>query len=260
MIMKTGIVAFSMLTGAALCAQSIWMMGDSTMASYPKTSEPLTGWGQVLQERCRDGVKVRNQAISGWSSGMFMKKDEKTGKSKFESFANEIKPGDYLIIQFGHNDQKKYSEKQYTSPEKYREYLLFFANEAKKRGATPVFVTSVCRRQFNDGKAVSTLGEYPDIVRSLAKENGIALVDLNAITREEYTKMGAEESKKLFNHVKKGESPYWDKQIEKEREKSKTPGLHVDDTHFRRTGAEAVAGWFVKNAKKQALPIAKLFR
>jgi len=260
MIMKTGIVAFSMFAGAALCAQSIWMMGDSTMASYPKTSEPLTGWGQVLQERCKEGVKVQNQALSGWSTSMFMKKDEKTGKSKFESFADKIGRGDYLIIQFGHNDQKKNSERQYASPEKYREYLMFFANEAKKRGATPVFATSVCRRQFNDGKAVSTLGEYPDITRSLAKENGIALVDLNAITRDEYTRLGAEESKKLFNYVRKGESSYWDGQIEKEREKSKTPGLHVDDTHFNRAGAMSVADWFVKDAKRQNLPIAKLFQ
>lgn len=138
--------------------------------------------------------------------------------------------------------------------------MMFFANEAKKRGATPVFATSVCRRRFADGKAVSNLAEYPDITRALAKENGIALVDLNAITREEYTKLGEEKSKELFNYVKTGESPYWDKQIEKERAKSKTPGLHVDDTHFRREGAVKVAGWFVENAGKQKLPIAECFQ
>ena len=191
---------------------------------------------------------------------MFMKKDGKTGKSRFGTFVDRIKPGDYLIIQFGHNDQKKYSPKAYASPEKYREFMMFFANEAKKRGATPVFATSVCRRRFADGKAVSNLAEYPDITRALAKENGIALVDLNAITREEYTKLGEEKSKELFNYVKTGESPYWDKQIEKERAKSKTPGLHVDDTHFRREGAVKVAGWFVENAGKQKLPIAECFQ
>lgn len=259
--MKTRIIALSMFIGAALCAQTtIWMMGDSTMASYPKDRAPLTGWGQALSEYCKSGVKVQNQAISGWSTTMFMKKDDKTGKSKFDSFVDKIKPGDYLIIQFGHNDQKKNSERQYASPEKYREYMTFFVNEAKKRGATPLFATSVCRRQFKDGKAVSTLGEYPDITRSLSKENGIALVDLNAITKDEYTKLGAEECKKLFNYVKTGESPYWDKQIEKEKAKSKTPGLHVDDTHFQHNGAALVAGWFVENAKKQNLPIAELFK
>ena len=82
----------------------------------------------------------------------------------------------------------------------------------------------------------------------------------NAITREEYTKLGEEKSKELFNYVKTGESPYWDKQIEKERAKSKTPGLHVDDTHFRREGAVKVAGWFVENAGKQKLPIAECFQ
>lgn len=259
--MKTKLTLLSMLIGATLCAQpTIWMMGDSTMATYPKERAPLTGWGQVLNEYCKPGVKVENMALSGWSTTMFMKKDGKTGKSRFGTFVDRIKPGDYLIIQFGHNDQKKYSPKAYASPEKYREFMMFFANEAKKRGATPVFATSVCRRRFADGKAVSNLAEYPDITRALAKENGIALVDLNAITREEYTKLGEEKSKELFNYVKTGESPYWDKQIEKERAKSKTPGLHVDDTHFRREGAVKVAGWFVENAGKQKLPIAECFQ
>ena len=189
-----------MLIGVTLCAQpTIWMMGDSTMATYPKERAPLTGWGQVLNEYCKPGVKVENMALSGWSTTMFMKKEDKTGKSRFNTFVDRIKPGDYLIIQFGHNDQKKYAPKQYASPEKYREFMMFFANEAKKRGATPVFATSVCRRRFADGKAVSNLAEYPDITRALAKENGIALVDLNAITREEYTKLGEEKSKELFN-------------------------------------------------------------
>ena len=260
-IMKTKLTLLSMLIGATLCAQpTIWMMGDSTMASYSRKHVPLTGWGQVLNEYCKPGVKVENMALSGWSTTMFMKKNEKTGKSRFDTFVDKIKPGDYLIIQFGHNDQKKYSPKAYASPEKYREFMMFFANEAKKRGATPVFATSVCRRRFADGKAVSNLAEYPDITRALAKENGIALVDLNAITREEYTKLGEEKSKELFNYVKTGESPYWDKQIEKERAKSKTPGLHVDDTHFRREGAVKVAGWFVENAGKQKLPIAECFQ
>lgn len=259
--MKTKLIIFSALFSAALCAQTaIWMIGDSTMASYPSDRAPLTGWGQVLGEYCKPGVKVENRAVSGWSTTMFMQKDDKTGKSRFDSFVDKIKPGDYLIIQFGHNDQKKNMPKQYAAPEKYREYMMFFADEAKKRGATPVFATSVCRRQFKDGQAVSTLAEYPDLTRALAQENGVALVDLNAITRSEYTKLGPEESKKLFNYVKEGESPYWDQQIGKEKEKSKTPGLHVDDTHFNRTGATAVAGWFVEDARKQNLPIAQLFK
>ena len=259
--MKTVLSILSVLITATLCAQTtIWMMGDSTMAGYSGTRAPLTGWGQVLNGFCKPGVKVANMARSGWSSGMFMAKDAKTGKSVFEGFIDKIRPGDYLIIQFGHNDQKKYSKKQYTSPEQYREFMMFFANEAKKRGATPVFATSVCRRQFRNGRAISTLAEYPDLTRSLAKENGIALVDLNAVTRNEYTKLGEEKSRELFNYVRKGDSPYWDKQIEKEKAKSKTPGLHVDDTHFRREGAVKVAGWFVSEAKKQKLPIAECFQ
>lgn len=151
--MKTKLTLLSMLIGATLCAQpTIWMMGDSTMASYSRKHVPLTGWGQVLNEYCKPGVKVENMALSGWSTTMFMKKNEKTGKSRFDTFVDKIKPGDYLIIQFGHNDQKKYAPKQYASPEKYREFMMFFANEAKKRGATPVFCNfglrpSLCRRQ-----------------------------------------------------------------------------------------------------------------
>lgn len=130
--MKTKLTLLSMLIGATLCAQpTIWMMGDSTMASYSRKHVPLTGWGQVLNEYCKPGVKVENMALSGWSTTMFMKKNEKTGKSRFDTFVDKIKPGDYLIIQFGHNDQKKYSPKAYASPEKYREFMMFFANETK---------------------------------------------------------------------------------------------------------------------------------
>jgi lysophospholipase L1-like esterase len=258
--MKTKIIASLMLLATAMCAQTVWMIGDSTMASYKDNQAPLTGWGQMLGEYCKPGVKIQNKAVSGWSTTMFMAKDEKTGKSRFDSLVDQIKPGDYLIVQFGHNDQKKSAPKQYASPEQYREYMMFFADEAKKRGATPVFATSVCRRQFKGDSAISTLAEYPAITRELAKNNGIALVDLNAITQAEYTKLGPEDSKKLFKYVKEGESPYWDKQIEKEKAKSKTPGLHVDDTHFNRSGATTVAGWFVDDAKKQNLPIAELFK
>lgn len=92
--MKTKLTLLSMLIGATLCAQpTIWMMGDSTMASYSRKHVPLTGWGQVLNEYCKPGVKVENMALSGWSTTMFMKKNEKTGKSRFDTFVDKIKPG-----------------------------------------------------------------------------------------------------------------------------------------------------------------------
>ena len=258
--MKTKLIALLSAAGTVLCAQpTIWMMGDSTMASYPERLAPLTGWGQVLNQYCKPGVKVENRAVSGWSTLSFLQKAA-NGKSRFDSFADQLKPGDYLIIQFGHNDQKKYSPQVYVSPEQYRKNLMYFADEAKKRGAVPVFVTSVCRRQFKDGKAISTLAEYPDLTRELAKKHQIALVDLNAVTQAEYTRLGPEKSKELFNYVRTGVSSYWDKVIEKEKAGGRTPGLHVDDTHFRREGAVKAAGWFVEAAKKQKLPIVECFQ
>lgn len=265
--MKNKFAVMMILCCSAVCAEPvIWMMGDSTMANYPEKRFPLTGWGQVLEEFCRTGVKVNNHARSGWSTTKFMRVNPKSGKSQFAAFADKIKTGDYLIIQFGHNDQKKKSVNQYASPEQYKEYMLHFANEAKKRGATPVFVTSICRRLFRKDKstgklvAYSDLSVYPDITRTLAKENKIDLVDLNQFTQAKYTELGEEKSKEMFNYVKSGDSLYWDAIIEKQRAKSKTPGLHVDNTHLCRKGATVVARGFVELAKQQKLSISACFK
>ena len=241
--MKFKLAALTFSLCSILCAQqTIWMVGDSTMASYPEKYAPLTGWGQALNQYCKPGIKVENRALSGYSSKYFI------DQGRFAAFADKIKKGDYLIIQFGHNDQKKEKPDFYADSEKaYPEYLMMFIRKAKEKGATPILATSICRRFFKNGKITHSLAGYPDAVRKLAKQEKIDMVDLNKITTDRLNELGENESIKLFNHLKPGESPNW-------------PKGNTDNTHLNRHGASVIAGWFVEDAKKQKLSLAELFR
>lgn len=221
---------------------AIWLVGDSTVASYQDSRAPLSGWGQVLGMYCRPEVMIQNRAISGRSSKSFI--DE----GAWEKIAPRLKKGDFLLIQFGHNDQKKEKATHYTDPATtFPEHLSFYIDDARSKGATPILVTPVCRRVFKDGKMTNTLGAYPDAMRRLAAAKKVDLIDLNAISFEELGKLGEAESVKLFNHQKGGEYPAW-------------PKPQQDNTHFNRHGAEIVAAWVVADAKRQKLAIARLFK
>ncbi len=242
--MKTGILSAAILAVSTIvCAgPTIWMVGDSTMASYPEKRAPMEGWGQALNQYCKPEVKVENKASSGRSSKSFI--DE----GKFKAFADKMQKGDYLIIQFGHNDQKQDDPKRYTDPANtFSEHLMVYINAAREKEVTPVLATSIARRQFKDGQLRQSLGGYPDAIRKLAKEQNLALVDLNQITMTEFQKLGEADSVKLFNHLEPGENPNY-------------PKGSKDNTHLCGEGAKTIAGWFVEDTKKQNLPIAELFK
>lgn len=235
------LVLMMFYSGVMYAETTLWLIGDSTVASYPDEKKPLAGWGQMLPEFCAPGVKVDNRAVSGRSCKSFI--DE----GRWDKILPLMKSGDYLLIQFGHNDQKKEDKTRYADPEvAYPELLTRFITEAQERGVTPILVTSVCRRQFKDGKLVHTLGGYPDAMRKLAKTKGIALIDLNTISYDNINALGETNSIKLFNHIGENEYPNWKAQ--------------KDDTHFNQTGANTIALWVVNNAKSQKLPLAACFK
>ncbi len=147
-------------------ATRIHMIGDSTMAtkSHPKTN-PEFGWGQVLQDYFdANQVVVQNHALNGRSSKSFI------GEGHWDRVTTTLQPGDYVFIQFGHNDQKDKSPDRYTNPfTGYRANLIKYAKESRSKGATPVLFTSVVRRHFNDeGTLTDTHGMYPFVVRDVA--------------------------------------------------------------------------------------------
>jgi lysophospholipase L1-like esterase len=200
------------------------MVGDSTMSSYPKppADRPdLTGWGQVFGEVFTDKVEVLNHAASGRSTKSFVNE----GRWKK---ALDAKP-DWVFIQFGHNDQK---DKTLDPTGGYSEYLRRYIDDARKVGAKPVLVAPVARRTFADGKPTTSLTPYADAARAVAKEKGVPVIDLHALSLAVFAKLGDDGSADFSA--------------------SKT-----DRTHWSRKGAKEVAG-LVAKAIPDAVPELKV--
>ncbi len=241
--MKWGSLLLFFGFAAGCSAQTIFVAGDSTAANYSKKQAPMTGWAQVLNEFVKPGVKVENRAAGGRSTKSF--RDEK----RWDRILNDLRPGDFVMIQFGHNDQKKDQPGIYAEAETaYRENLKRFVAEVRAKKAHPVILTSVSRRLFRkDGTLIQSLGKYPQVAREVAKETSTPLIDANAMTMDWLQKAGDQGSVRFFTHVAPGEFPGY-------------PNGSKDNSHFRDTGARAVAEMIVRDAKQQNLGIARCFR
>ncbi|MEU0190493.1 rhamnogalacturonan acetylesterase [Streptomyces afghaniensis] len=211
-------LAFS-VTGTAQAGgrrtRTLYIAGDSTAAQKYANAAPETGWGMALPFFLRKELVVANHAVNGRSSKSFV--DE----GRLEVVLSAIQPGDYLLIQFGHNDEKAEDPTRYTEPwTTYQDHLRMYVEGARARGARPVFATSVERRRFDaGGKALPTHGEYPAAMRALAAEERVALLDAQALSLALWQELGVEETKKYFNWT----------------------ATEQDNTHFNPPGAIAVA-------------------
>jgi len=199
-------------------AQTIFIAGDSTASSYGPEVYPRMGWGQVLGNFYGDNVSVVDLAQSGRSAKSFI--DE----GFFDEIAASIGPGDVLLVQFGHNDQKAHSPERYAPAHTgYKTYLLDYITMAQEKGARPVLMTSVVRRKFEQGMLIPTHGDYPQAVRDLAAETGVSLIDMNLLSQALIAGLGEEESKSIYLHLPDAEPPV------------------EDNTHFSEQGASAMA-------------------
>lgn len=224
---------------AAAAAPRVFLAGDSTMADKP-LDLPERGWGMALGAFFQPGVAVRNHAMNGRSTKSF--RDE----GRWAKLTGELQAGDFVIIQFAHNDEKQEDPKRYADPAvAFRDNLRRFIAETRAKGATPVLATPVCRRKFDrDGKLVDTHGAYPDAVRAVAREERVALLDLTAATAAWLQEAGDEPSRRFFMWIAPGTHP-------------KIPEGRKDDTHFVAAGAEAVAKLAVTQIRAQQLPLAQ---
>ena len=202
----------------------IYLIGDSTMSEYNAAQYPRTGWGEMLQHFFNENVTVHDFAVSGKSSKDF--RDLGYWKTVIDS----IKKGDYLFIQFGHNDEKEYDSTRYTVPGgTFNENLKNYIKEAREKGAIPILLTPIRRRKFDEnGNLLDTHGKYPDAVRTVAKEMNVPLIDLQKMTKPLIEKYGVEGSKKLFMWVKPGEFPGY-------------PKGDKDNTHLTELGAKEIS-------------------
>lgn len=221
---------------------NLFLIGDSTMSDKQDPDEnPEHGWGQVLPELLNEHIKVKNHAVNGRSSKSFI--DE----GRWEAVLGELKPGDYVFIQFGHNDQKVKAPTRFTNPfTGYRYNLERFVKETREKGAKPVLFSSIVRRNFNvEGVLVDTHGEYPLVVRMVAKDMDVPFVDLQWLTEQLETTYGSEKSKELHLHFEPGENKYFSEG-------------KADDTHLSEEGAILVASLALQELSEK-LPEFKRF-
>ena len=227
-----------------LAGANIFLAGDSTMCIYNDKSTPRRGWGMALPSLCKDGVKVFNYALGGRSSMSFIT------EKRWERIRNEAKKGDFVIIQFGHNDAHKGDKNLYraTDPQTtFKLYLRLYVAEARARGMIPILCTQTALCIFKNGKPVNKRDTYINACREIARETKCALIDLNAYAIEKMTAMGKKEASKFHMIFAPGENP-------------KFPKGRNDVCHLTGTGATFYAESFVELAKKQKLPIADLFK
>ncbi len=214
---------------------TIYTIGDSTMADKIKPNEnPETGWCQVLPSFFDlNLVAIDNRAVNGRSTKSFIK------EKRWDSVYNSLKPGDYVFIQFGHNDAKVADSTRYTNPHTtYRHNLIRFVTETRAKGAIPILFSSIARRNFNEqGVSIGTHGEYPLEVRLVAQEYQVPFIDLEYFSEQLEQSYGVEKSKELHLFFKAGEHPYY-------------PKGKSDDTHLSRKGANEIATIAVRELKK----------
>ena len=218
---------------------TLYLVGDSTMADKKNPEEnPEHGWGQMLPELMTDNISIENHAVNGRSSKSFI------SEGRWQKIHDQLKPGDFVIIQFGHNDQKIKSPDRYTNPfTEYRYNLEKYVKETREKGATPILMSSIVRRNFNEhGTLVDTHGEYPLLVRMVAKDLGVAFIDMQWLTEQLEVKYGPEDSATLHLHFQPGEVSYY-------------PDGKDDNTHLSEKGAILVASLALQEIAKKELDL-----
>lgn len=217
---------------------TVWMIGDSTMADKPNPAlNPERGWGQSLPPLLKDGVIVRNMAVNGRSTKSFI--DE----GKWATVERQVKAGDIVIIQFGHNDEKQEDSTRYADADgAYRANLERFVRESRATGAVPILCTSIARRKFDAvGVLTNTHGRYPIVTREVAAAMNVPLLDMELGTSRLITGAGVDGSKALFVWTRQGEFPSY-------------PASRQDDTHLSPAGAGRVAQIAVEQLRALGLP------
>lgn len=216
---------------------TIYIIGDSTAANKQPKAYPETGWGMELQSFFNSEIVVDNRALNGRSTKSF--KAEK----QWQPILEKLAPGDYVLIEFGHNDEKIEKPGIGTSLAEFKTNLINYVNETRSKKAVPVLLTPISRRSFKNGVLVDSHGDYPKVTRKVADSLKVPLIDMLVKTENLITKLGDLPSIKLFNYVDSGNVNY--------------PIGKKDDTHLSPEGAKQIAALVVDGIKERKLGIAK---
>jgi lysophospholipase L1-like esterase len=217
---------------------TIWLIGDSTMSIKETKAYPETGWGMPFVNFWDSTVRVDNRAKNGRSTQSFL--DEGLWKPVTE----QMREGDYVLIQFGHNDEVP-TKKVATTEAQFEMNLVKYITDTKSKKAIPILITPVARRKFDSlGHIEETHAVYAQIVRKVAKENNVALIDLDVKSQALLQQLGPEVSKYLFDYVVPGEHPNY-------------PEGKQDDTHFSELGARKMAEIVLTEIKNLKIELAE---
>lgn len=217
----------------------VYLIGDSTMCMYGPERAPLTGWGMPFVYFFDSTITIDNRARGGRSTRTFI------SENRWQPIADSLQEGDYVMIQFGHNDEAKEEryKDRYTPLPDYKNNLARFITEIRIRKAIPVLITPVSRMRFDkEGKAEETHQEYSTAVREMAKAYNTPLIDLDARSLELIQQMGAANAKLLFMQLDSTEHPNY-------------PAGQKDNTHFNDYGARRIAELVLSEMKKWPLEL-----
>jgi pectinesterase len=220
---------------------TVYLVGDSTMCEYGPERAPVTGWGMPFRYFFDSTVIIENHARGGRSTRTFL------AENRWQPIAEKLQDGDYVLIQFGHNDEakeEKYRDR-YTPVEDYKTNLSKFIGDAKSKKANPVLITPVTRMRFNAaGQQEETHAEYSAAVFEVARQHGVPVIDLDKMSRELLDTLGPDLSKNLFMHLEPGEHPAY-------------PEGQRDNTHFNEYGARRMAQLVLAGLKEQKVGLAE---
>jgi len=239
------ITAIILLTAFALPPKNkikVFIAGDSTAANKEVKAYPETGWGMPFAYFFDSTVTVDNRAKNGRSTRTFI------SEGLWQKLIDDVHEGDYVLIQFGHNDESKEKTDRYTTPDEYKANLARFITETRNKKATPVLMTPVSRRQFDStGHVKETHKVYSVLAREVARQYNVPFFDLDEKSRELLQKFGPENSKLLFLQLEPGEHPNY-------------PDGRNDNTHFNELGARKIAQLILGAIKELKLELAERIR
>lgn len=209
----------------------IFLAGDSTMSIKEVKAYPETGWGMPFVNFWDSTITVVNRAKNGRSTKTFI------SEGLWKSIYGEAGEGDYVFIQFGHNDEAVEKKERYATPDTFKMNLTKFVTEAREKMAIPVLITPVSRRRFDStGRAIETHLVYSQLTREVATAQHVPLIDLDQLSMTLYQQFGKENSKWLFLQLKPGEHPNY-------------PDGRDDNTHFNELGARLIAQIILKEIR-----------
>lgn len=226
-------------------AADVYLIGDYTVADSPKDAAPQAGWGTYLAGNCTPTARVHNLAIAGRSANATAGVSSKSylASGKFAAVEAALKPGDVVLIAFGHEDERSYDVTVYTNPQTdFPANLMQFASAVRAKGATPVFVTPVTRRSFYKGALLDSHGPYVRSMRALAARNHIALIDLTADSMAWLNGVGEAASQPYFIAISTGSVD------------AAHPNGVRDDSDLTEQGARIAAGLVARRLAELKLP------